>query len=215
MSHYRKSVAAAVALNSAIFIGEGIAGWQANSLSLLMDAVHNLSDELALVLLLAAFFVARGPSRNLLRSANLVNTVGLIAVSGLLLWQAVERMLHPAPVLGGIAIMAGLLAAAANWCVASLLRGPAMNNAAIRLAYLHNLGDVSVSLAPVAAGVLVGLTGQPIFDPLVAAAVALWFIWSTLQEVSHSHEELMWPDKLECDHAGDHAGSTPGIPHTH
>src|SRR2546423_14993167 len=94
MAHYRKPVAAAVALNAGIFAVEAIAGYQASSLSLIMDSVHNLSDELALVCLYLAFLMSRGPSRNLLRSANIFNSVGLIGVSVLLLWQAVERVLH-------------------------------------------------------------------------------------------------------------------------
>jgi Co/Zn/Cd efflux system component len=114
-----------------------------------MDGVHNLSDELALVFLYLAFILSRGVSRNLLRSANVFNSVGLIAVSALLLWQAIERMLHPVPVQGVVPIIIGLSAAAANWMVARLLLKPARNNAAIRLAYIHNMGDVWVSLAPV------------------------------------------------------------------
>src|SRR6266446_2254639 len=69
-------------------------------------------------------------------------------------WQAAERILHPAPVVGSVAAVVGLLAAAANWGVARLLLAPSRNNAAIRLAYIHNLGDVYVSLALVAAGLL-------------------------------------------------------------
>jgi Co/Zn/Cd efflux system component len=49
MAHYRKPLAAAVGLNTAIIVGEAVAGWHANSLSLLMDSLHNLSDEMALV----------------------------------------------------------------------------------------------------------------------------------------------------------------------
>ena len=75
-------------------------------------------------------------------------------VPSLLLWQAAERILHPAPVVGSIAVVVGLLAAAANWGVARLLLGPSRNNAAIRLAYIHNIGDVYVSLVPVAANVM-------------------------------------------------------------
>ena len=78
MAHHQKAVAAAVAINTAIFVVEGIAGYQASSLSLLMDSVHNLSDELALVCLYAAFLVTRGPSQRLLRAGNLFNSVGLI-----------------------------------------------------------------------------------------------------------------------------------------
>src|ERR1700716_1158099 len=108
MAHYRKTVAAAVALNTGIFVVEVVAGYQASSLSLIMDGVHNLSDELALICLYLAFIVARGPSQKLLRSANIFNSVGLIAVSGVLLWQAAERMLNPMPVQGVVPIVVGL-----------------------------------------------------------------------------------------------------------
>jgi cobalt-zinc-cadmium efflux system protein len=85
--------------------------------------------------------------------------------------------------------------------VARLLRRPGRNNAAIRLAYLHNLGDVYVSLAPVLAGVLVIATGRPLFDALIAGGVALWLIVSTIREVIASREELMWPEKIRCGHS--------------
>src|SRR3989442_15729411 len=145
MAHHRKALAAAAALNTAIFVVEAIAGFQADSLSLIMDSIHNFSDELALVFLYLAFVLSRGVSRNLLRSANVFNSVGLVLVSGLLLWQAIERILYPTPVIGSVAIIVGLAAAAANWGVAKLLLGPSRNNAAIRLAYIHNIGDVYVS----------------------------------------------------------------------
>jgi Co/Zn/Cd efflux system component len=212
MAHYRKPLAAAAALNSAIFVVEAVAGFQADSLSLVMDGMHNLSDEMALVLLYFAFVLPQGISRHLLRSANLFNSVGLVLVSGLLLWQAVERMLHPAPVLGSVAIVVGLLAAAANFGVARLLLAPSRRNPAIRLAYIHNLGDVYVSLAPVAAGLLVTVTGYPIFDALIAAGIAVWIILSTAQEVFASHEELIWPEKIVCghsDHEENPIGSRP------
>jgi Co/Zn/Cd efflux system component len=201
MAHHRKLVAAAAALNSTIFVVEAVAGFAADSLSLVMDSVHNLSDEMALVLLYLAFALPRGISRHLLRSANLFNSVGLVLISALLLWQAVERILHPAPVLGSVAIAVGLAAALANWGVARLLLQPSRNNAAIRLAYIHNMCDVYVSLAPVAAGVLVTLTGHSIFDPLIAGGIAVWIIVSTAREVFASSEELIWPEKIVCGHA--------------
>jgi cobalt-zinc-cadmium efflux system protein len=201
MAHYRKPLATAAVLNTAIFVVEAIAGFQADSLSLLMDSVHNFSDEMALVFLYLAFILPHGISRHLLRSANVFNSVGLVLVSGLLLWQAVERMLHPAAVVGSVAIIVGLLAAAANWGVARLLLAPSRYNAAIRLAYIHNIGDVYVSLAPVAAGLLVSVTGYSIFDPLIAASIAMWIIISTMREVFASSEELIWPEKIVCGHS--------------
>ena len=81
-----------------------------------------------------------------------------------------------------------------------MLLEPGRNNAAIRLAYIHNRGDVYVSLAPVAAGLLVAFSGYAIFDTIIAAAIALWFITSTGKEVFQSHEELIWPEKIVCGH---------------
>jgi cation diffusion facilitator family transporter len=201
MAHYRKPLAAAVALNSGIFLVEAAAGYQAGSLSLIMDSIHNFSDELALAALYLAFILSQGVSRHLLRAANVFNSVGLIAVSGLLLWQAAERLIHPAPVQGTIVIIIGLLAAAANWGVARLLIKPGQNNAAIRLAYVHNIGDVWVSLAPVAAGLLLSLTGYSFFDALIAGGIAIWFMVSTGGEVFASYDELIWPEKIVCGHS--------------
>lgn len=201
MAHYRKPLAAAVVLNTVICVGEAIAGFQSHSLSLVMDSVHNLSDELALVFLYFAFISRQGISRNLVRSANFFNSVGLTAVSALLLWQAIERIFHPVTVLGAVPMIVGLAAAVGNWGVARLLLRPSRNNPAIRLAYIHNLGDVWVSLAPVVAGLLVMLTGHPTFDPLVALAIGVWFIVSTVREIVSSREELIWPEKVTCCHA--------------
>ena len=114
MAHFRRQLAGAAALNGAIFIVEAVAGYGANSLSLLMDAVHNLSDQAALVLLYLALLLSSGVSRALVRSANLFNSVGLMAVSALLLWQAAERVLAPMPVMGAVPAIVGLAAAVGN-----------------------------------------------------------------------------------------------------
>jgi cobalt-zinc-cadmium efflux system protein len=201
MAHFQKPLAAAVALNTAIFVVEGVAGFESRSLSLIMDSVHNLSDEMALLFLYLAFLSREGLSRALLRSANIFNSVGLILVSALLLWQAVERLLHPVAVSGVVPVVVGLGAAAGNWGVARLLKGPSESNAAIRLAYIHNVGDVYVSLIPVVAGLLVSFSGKPFFDPLLAGGVAVWLLASTLQEVIGSREELISPQKIVCGHA--------------
>ncbi len=85
--------------------------------------------------------------------------------------------------------------------MARLLLAPSRSNAAVRLAYIHNIGDVYVSLAPIAAGLLGGVTGYSIFDALIAAGIAVWIIVSTVQEVFASSEELIWPEKIVCGHS--------------
>jgi cobalt-zinc-cadmium efflux system protein len=143
-----------------------------------------------------------------LRTANLFNSLGLIMISGLLAWQAVDRFLNPVPLQGVVPIVVGTAAAAANWGVALLLWKPGRNNAAIRLAYIHNIGDVYVSLAPVLAGCLVIFTERSVFDPIIAGAIASWIILSTVREVLGSREELIWPEKIVCGHS-DH--DRPGL----
>src|SRR5437016_11998865 len=122
MAHVRKSLISATILNTGICFIEALAGYQANSLSLLMDSVHNLSDELALVCLCLAYLLPLHLSRHLQRSANLMNSTGLIAISGLLAWQALERLMAPTAVLGAFPVVMGMLAALGNGGVARLLR---------------------------------------------------------------------------------------------
>jgi len=189
-----------VALNIAIVIGEASAGWHANSLSLLMDSIHNLSDEMALVCVFLAFLLPTTRSRTLLQSANVLNSLGLLVISGALVWEAIARLLHPTPITGIVPVVIGLAAAAGNGGVAWLLWEPGKQNATIRLAYVHNRGDVMVSCAPVMAGLLVMLSGQVVFDPVIAFGVALWMIWSTLREMQGLHEALLWPAEPVCGH---------------
>jgi cation diffusion facilitator family transporter len=212
MAHNLKLVRAAVALNSLIFIGEAIAGTQAHSLSLLMDSVHNLSDVIALIAIWLAFVLAQNVSRTLLRSANLFNAVGLLVMSVVLLVQAVERLIHPAPVSGTVPIVVGLAAAGGNWGVARLLKSPAKNNAAIRLAYMHNMGDAYISLFPAGAGLLTAISGSSLFDPLMAGGIGIWIIWSTIRQVLGSGEELVWPENIACGHADDTAATAKKTP---
>jgi Co/Zn/Cd efflux system component len=200
MAHYRKPLGAAVGLNTAIIVGEAVAGWQAHSLSLLMDSIHNLSDEMALVFVFLAFLLPTARSRPLLFSANMLNSLGLLVMSAVLVWEAIARLLHPIPIAGLVPVWIGLAAAVGNGGVAWLLREPGKHNATIRLAYVHNLGDVYVSLVPVIAGLLVALSGRFFFDPVAACVVAVGIIWSTLREMLGSHEALLWPAEAVCGH---------------
>jgi Co/Zn/Cd efflux system component len=205
MAHIRKPLALAVLLNTAVFATEAIAGRRASSLSLQMDSVHNFSDELALLCLLAAYAFAFSLSRGLQRIANLLNSIALIALSLLFMGQAVDRLVHPRPLVGWLPAAVGLFAAAGNWGVARVLRDWQHSNASSRLAYLHNVGDMYVSLAPVLAGLLVVGMGISAFDPVTALIVGIWLVVSTAREFGRSGEDLLWPAEAACPH-GDAAG---------
>src|SRR5215468_995426 len=132
MAHRRKPLAVALALNTAVLVVEVVGGVRASSLSLILDGVHNLSDEVALAFLVLAYTLRTGLSGRFLRSANLFNSLGLIAICGFLVWQVVERLAQPVPVLGLVPVIAGLFGALGNWGVARALREPARHDAAIR-----------------------------------------------------------------------------------
>ena len=200
MAHLRRPLKVALGLNTVVLVVEIVAGVGANSLSLMMDGVHNLSDELALLFLVLAYTRSAGLSGRFLRLANLFNSIGLITISGFLIWQAVGRLLHPMAILGWVPIVAGLIGAACNWGVAQTLRGPGKEDVSIRFAYVHNFWDTLVSLVPVASGIATLVTGSLLIDPLLALVIAAVILVSTAQTVKGSHRELWWPEKVICAH---------------
>lgn len=204
MAHHRRLVAGALAVNTAIVLVEVGAGLASNSLSLVMDGLHNLSDELALVFLYLAYSASGAVSRNLLRAANILNTGGLIIMSGLMIVYSAFRMVDPQPVIGWVPALVGLAAAAANGVVAKLLHAPSRGHPAARLAYLHNLGDAYVSLAPAAAGALIILLDLPVIDPLLALLVGLWILAGTVRELGQAPADLLWPGRIACGDADGH-----------
>ncbi|TMA09435.1 MAG: cation transporter [Deltaproteobacteria bacterium] len=200
MAHRRPPLMRALQLNTVVLVVEIIGGIGANSFSLIMDGIHNVSDEVALVFLVLAYTFRAGLSGKLLRSANLFNSIGLLVICAPLVWRVVERLSHPIEVLGVVPIVAGLIGAIGNWGVARVLRESSKEDAAIRLAYVHNLGDTLVSLIPVAAGVLVFTSGSSIFDSLFALLIGAVIIITTLRAVIGSHRELLWPENVSCGH---------------
>ena len=201
MAHRRPPLVRALQLNTAGLVVEIVAGVGSNSFSLIMDGIHNLSDEVALLLLVLAYSLRVGLSGKLLRYANLFNSVGLLTICAFLVWRVVERLSQPVEVLGMVPVIAGLVGALANWGVARVLRQPAKDDVAIRLAYVHNLGDTLLSLIPVAAGIFMFVSGNFIFDSLFALLIAAVVVITTLQAVIGSHKELLWPENVSCGHS--------------
>ena len=201
MAHRRRPLGVALALNTAVLGVEFGTGTATGSLSLIMDSVHNLSDETALAFLLLAYALPAGLSGRLLRSANLCNGVGLLVISAYLVWQSAQRLLTPVPVPSFGPIFAGILGVAGNWGVASALREAAREDAAIKLAYVHNLGDVLLSLGPVLAGILILITGRSLFDPALAFVLGGAIGVTTVRELLAAGGTLIWPENVVCGHA--------------
>jgi len=122
MAHRRKPVATALFLNSLVTVVEIGGGMASNSLSLVVDGIHNVSDEAALLMLLLAYTLATGVSRRFVLAANLFNSIGLGIVTAYMVLQALHRINTPTPVLGLVPVIAGIIGAVGNWGVARVLR---------------------------------------------------------------------------------------------
>jgi cobalt-zinc-cadmium efflux system protein len=207
MPHLRKPLAVAAALNAGVLALEVACGISSSSLGLLADAAHNLSDETALACLLLAYSVRAGLSGNFLRLANLLNSVGILVIATGVVWQAAHRLVHPPPVAGVVVVAAALASALGNWAVTWVLRAASTDDASIRMAYVHNMGDALVSLVPALGGLCIVLVGATLVDAAVALLIAGILVISTLRVLGDVRTRLLWPDRVVC-------GSAPRAPGT-
>ncbi len=182
----------ALVTTSVILVAEFIGGWLSNSLALLADAGHMLSDALALLLAYLAVSLAARPAtrtktygwHRLEILAALVNGVVLVAISGFIGWEAYERLLQPptvdAPLMMGVAVV-GLIA---NGLGLFFLSGHT-HSLNLRSAYLHVLGDLLSSVAVVVGGVVMLATDAYWVDPALSALIAAVIVvgaWRVLRE---------------------------------
>ena len=182
-----------MALNIGFVIAEALAGWLANSVALLADAGHNLSDVLGLALAwIATLLAARRPSPRFtygLRGSSILaalgNAVLLLVAVGAIAWEAVMRLSHPEPAAGLVVILIAALGILVNGGTALLFASGRKGDLNIRGAYLHMAADAAVSLGVVVAGGLILVTDATWLDPLaslIICAVIVWSTWSLLRE---------------------------------
>ncbi|NEU71782.1 cation transporter [Hassallia byssoidea VB512170] len=191
--NYNRAFVVSVALNTGFVLIEAIYGIVANSLALLADAGHNLSDVLGLLLAWGASILARRlptPRRTygLRRSsilAALLNAILLLVASGAIAWEAIRRFIEPSPVSGGTIIGVAAIGIIINTVSALMFMSGRENDLNIRGAFLHLVADAVVSLGAVLAGIAIVTTGWLWFDPVVSLIIVVVIVvgtWQLLQE---------------------------------
>jgi cobalt-zinc-cadmium efflux system protein len=176
-----------------ILLAEIAGGIAANSLALLSDAGHVVTDLFALGLAWFASVQAERPSNERKTFgyhrvgilAALLNAVTLILLSAFIIWEAINRFQHPEPVQPVIMFIAAGIGIVVNLFIAFGLRKDGSDNLNVRAAMLHVLGDVGVSASVIVAGVILMITGWYIVDPLLSIGVAIFMAlscWSVLRE---------------------------------
>jgi cobalt-zinc-cadmium efflux system protein len=171
-----------VAINVVIVLAQFAGGLLSNSLGLISDAAHNLSDVVALLVSYGAFRAGELPAtpqrtfayKRAEVIAAFVNAAALIAVAGWVLFAAAGRLLHPQEVAGLPVIVLAAFGLVANAAAALLLSGFHDLNA--RAAFLHLVADAASSLGVLVAGLLVWAFHWYAADAIVSAALSLWMI---------------------------------------
>ena len=169
-----------------VFI-ELAAGLVANSLALIGDALHNITDALALVLSLLAVMLERRPataekSFGYQRAgilAAFVNAAALVAFTLFIFKEAWERFRHPESVDSAWMIGTSLVAITVNLGITLWLRREGRGDVNIRSAVIHQLGDAMSSAGVIIAAVLIALTGDSFYDPLLSVLIGVVIIWSS------------------------------------
>jgi cobalt-zinc-cadmium efflux system protein len=222
---FGKAFAVGVSINLAYVAVQVVFGLRANSVALLADAAHNLSDVLGLLLAWGAIVLARrGPSQRFtygLRASSilaaLANGAFLLLVTGGIAWEAIQRFFEPAPVSGGTVIWIAALGIVVNAGTAMLFVAGRKDDLNIRGAFLHMAADAGVSLGVVLAGVGIVYTGWLWLDPavtLLVSAVIVGGTWRLLRDAVRLALDAV-PEGIEIDRVRSYLARLPGVTELH
>jgi cobalt-zinc-cadmium efflux system protein len=177
-----------IALNMAFVLAEVIAGFAYNSMALLTDAGHNLSDVATLFISLVAFWMARKKSNAVYTYgykkttvlAALVNAVVLLIAIGMLGYEAFRRLFEPKPVSGSTIAWIAALGIIVN-SVSAFLFFRQRHELNSRAAYLHLVADALVSLGVVVAGIVISYSHLYWLDPAIGLVIIFVILISSWQ----------------------------------
>lgn len=215
----------ALALNLGFVAVEGAAGFFANSTALLSDAAHNLSDVLGLALAGGAAWLA-GRTAGAQRTygyakatvlAALANALTLVAASGAIGWEALRRLAEPQAIAPGIVMATAAIGVLVNGGTALLFMRGSKHDLNARGAFLHMAADAGVSLAVIAAGLLVWRTGANWIDPAVSIAVVaviLWGTWGLLRDSLNLALDAA-PARIDVTQVRARLATAPGVAEVH
>ena len=203
---------------------EAVAGWVANSLALIGDAGHMLSDSSALALGAVAAWISRRPpserhSYGLQRAevvGALANGVLMLGVVAWIVYEAVVRLQAPQPVSAWGVVTVAALGLVINLVVLRILRGgeQTLNT---RGALLHVMGDLLGSVAALTAGIVIAVSGWTPIDPILSLVISMLILfatWRLLNDALHVVMEGV-PRHIDLPGVGRAIGAVPGIEEVH
>ena len=222
---FSRAVAIGIALNLAFVVVEGGYGFMANSLALVADAGHNLSDVMTLLLAWGGMVLARRgatPRHTFgFKKGTILGSLGsalfLYAAVGVIIWEALARLRAPAEVNGLAITVDDAIGEAVNTATALLFMSGRKNDLNIKGAFLHMAADAAVSAGVVAAGFAIMATGWHWLDPLISMAIAFVVLiagWGLLKDSLHLTMAGV-PEHIEAEAVLDFLTGLPGVTCVH
>ena len=203
------SLIVAVSINSLLTVFQVIGGILSGSLSLIADALHNLSDAASLGIAIFARKISRRPADNSKTFgykraeviAALINLVILVVISFYLLYEAAWRFFEPVEISGWIVILVAGIALIIDFVTALITFSLSKNNMNMRAAFLHNLSDAMASLAVIVAGSLIILYQWYWVDTLLTGMLALFILYQAFAMLPRTIHLLMEgvPDDIDLE----------------
>jgi cobalt-zinc-cadmium efflux system protein len=182
-----------------IMVAEVIGGVLSNSLALLSDAGHMLTDALALGLSLFAMSLARRPATATRTfgyhraeiMAALANGTVLVLVSAYIFYAAAQRFAAPPAVKTPMMMVVAGVGLAANLIGIVLLRRGSRRNINVKSAFWHVAGDALSSVGVIIAGAIIYFTGWYVVDPILAVVIGVVILWGALRIVKEAVDILL------------------------
>lgn len=190
---YTRAFVIGIGLNVVLVAVELGYGMAVESLALIADAVHNLSDVAALLIAFTAELLARRATTRRRTYgydkatilASLIGAILLLAAMGSVIWEAIHRLREPQEVLPWPLIVVAGIATVINVATAMLFISGSKKDLNIRAAFLHMVADAAVSIGVVVGGIVILATGWLWVDPALSLAIAAVVIigtWSLFRE---------------------------------
>lgn len=189
----QKKLVLSLSITSGVMFVELIGGFLTNSIALLSDAGHMFTHSFAIAISLVAILIAKRPpchhrTFGLYRAevlAAFINGLFLLLIVGIIIYEAIQRFIHPLEVLGLQMLLIAFIGLAVNALSIVILHGSHRENLNIRGVFYHMIADAVSSVGIVSAAVIILFTGWNFIDPLVSIGISsliLYWAWGILRD---------------------------------
>jgi cobalt-zinc-cadmium efflux system protein len=222
---HNKSLKIVFSITLVYFIVEVIVGFMSNSLALLSDAAHMLTDVAGQALALFAIWMASklrnskktyGYLRTEIFSA-LINAIVLIFISGYILYEAWQRFQDPPKVAGFSMLIVASIGLIINLISMKILKSGSEESINIKGAFLEVVADMLSSIAVIIAGIIILSTGWLLIDPIISALIGLFILPRTFGLLKESVDILLEgvPKDVNYDAVEKYISKNPGVDSIH